>query len=95
MKTTAHTILSSATGFGLAALTIASFAVAGIAAPATVLGLSSLAVYALFEMACIEYTPVRRSVRTPVVSVRTSPRRAVVPAIVEFASSGTSRRAAA
>jgi hypothetical protein len=97
MKTTAHTIISSATGFGLAAFTIASFAIAGIAAPATVLGFSFLAVYGICEMAFIDYTPLRRSRAAAVRNSNESApavRRVVVPAIVEFERSIDARRAA-
>jgi hypothetical protein len=99
MKTTAHSIISSAAGFGLAAFTIVSFLTAGIAAPATVLGFSFLAVYGLCEMAFIDYTPLRvaRVAAAPVVNTRAiaATRHVVVPAIVEFEPRRTSERRAA
>jgi hypothetical protein len=92
MKTTAHSIISSATGFGLAAFTVISFLTAGIAAPATVLGFSFLAVYGLCEMAFIDYTPLHRTHLSVVRPAYAG--RVIVPAIVEFEKASVSRRAA-
>jgi hypothetical protein len=98
MKNTAHSIISTATGLGLAAFTVISFFTAGIAAPATVLGFSFLAVYGLCEMAFIDYTPlrvggVRRLALAPAPKATVS--RPIVPAIVEFEHTEPARRAAA
>jgi hypothetical protein len=98
MKNTAHSIISTATGIGLAAFTVISFFTAGLAAPATVLGFSFLAVYGLCEMAFIDYTPLRVSgARRPALAPAPKPavRRTIIPAIVEFEHSEPVRRAAA
>lgn len=97
MKTTAHTIISTATGLGLAVFTIASFLIAGPAAPATLLGFSFLAVYGMSEMAMIEYTPLgarRPARRNPGQATPRAAGHTTVPAIVEF-ERPASRRCAA
>ncbi len=98
MKTTARSIISAATGLGLAAFTIISAFTAGANASATVIAFALLAIFGMLEIAILSYSAprfVKRSAgvrRAPaLVSTRTYAR---VPALVEMPVSSTSRRAA-
>jgi hypothetical protein len=85
---TARSLLSATTGLGLSALTTVSFLTAGIAAPATVLGISFLAVYGLFEIAVLETRPIDlRSARAALNHRRSA-------AVFEFPSDRCHSRAA-
>jgi hypothetical protein len=99
MKTTAHAIISSATGLGLASFTIISFIIAGIAAPATVLSFSLLAVYGMCEIAVIDYTPLNLARGRQALFAETSNEAAAnpngAPTAIRFEKAATNDRAAA
>jgi hypothetical protein len=80
---TARSLFSVTTGLGLATFTAIAFVTAGIAAPATVMGFSFLAVYGMFEIALLDSAPPARV-------------RAVRPAgtVVHFSVPACNRRAA-
>lgn len=96
MNTSLRSLLSAATGFGLAGFTVFSASTAGILADTTVIAFSLLAIYGLLEIAMISYTAPRfvsRNARRAAATV-TTPELARVSTLVTMPSNPEYRRAA-
>ena len=90
MNTNTRSILSAATGFGLAAFTATSAFIAGASASVTLYAFGLLTAYAMINILVLSYAP-RRSLAgntrrfVPVASVPVHARTVVrVPAVVEY-----------
>lgn len=96
MKTTARSILSATTAFGLTAFALFSAFNSGTSASVTATAVGLLAIYGLLEMAILTYSP-RRTLnlrRTPALRVVSENTTVRIPALVEYPACSTRARAA-
>jgi hypothetical protein len=95
MNNSARTIITGSTGIAIIAFTAVSAAVAGFAAPATVIGVGAFVVWGLIEIAMVDYVPhAAGNLRLPVRPAPVRARRPIMPALVEFRSPRVVRQVA-